>query len=112
MQLAAAAAEAETTAAGVGLDRSQPFVRSRTLIRQALAAAGVSARIDALVDQLLGPDADASPAAALPRLNPAARSRKLAEAQAWIALHRDDPLERALAEETEYVQTLNGGLDP
>ena len=112
VQLAAAAAEAETIAAGVALDRSQPFVRSRTLIRQALVTAGVSPAIDALVDQLLGPDTDASPAAALSRLNAAARGSMLAEAQAWIALHRDDPLERALAEEAEYVQTLNGGLDP
>jgi hypothetical protein len=51
--LAAAAAEAETIAASVGLPEKVKFQQARKLIREALASAGVSQRIDSLVAKLL-----------------------------------------------------------
>jgi hypothetical protein len=52
-ELAAAAAEAETIAAAVDIPDRVGFQRARRLVRDALAAAGVAKRIDALVAQLL-----------------------------------------------------------
>lgn len=51
--LAAAAAEAEDIAAAVALPENVKFQRARKLIRDALAEAGISQRIDSLVAQLL-----------------------------------------------------------
>jgi len=51
--LAAAAAEAEKLAAQVQLPENAKFQRARRLVRDALAAAGIAARIDALVARLL-----------------------------------------------------------
>ncbi|MBV8798322.1 MAG: hypothetical protein JO208_00705 [Alphaproteobacteria bacterium] len=51
--LASAAAEAEKAAAAVALPENMKFQRARKLIRDALAAAGISQRIDNLVAQLL-----------------------------------------------------------
>ncbi len=111
-RLAQAAARAEKVAGAVSLDLDRPFTRSRSLIRQALADAGVSAEIDGLVEELLGPDGNASTAPRLPRDKAAQRNSKMEEAGAWIARHRDEPSEQRLAEDAEYVQTLDGGLDP
>lgn len=52
-ELAAAAEEAEAIAAAVGLPEGAKFQRARKLVRDALAAAGVAQRIDALVAKLL-----------------------------------------------------------
>jgi len=111
-QLALDSARAEKIAAAVPMDLDQPFTRARALIRQALADAGVSTEIDDLVGQLLGPDENASTAPHLPRRNAAARNRMIEQARVWIEQHRDEPLEQQLAEDAEYVQSLNGGLDP
>lgn len=51
--LAAAAAEAEALAAAVALPEGVKFQRARKLVRDALADAGLSARIDGLVARLL-----------------------------------------------------------
>lgn len=51
--LAAAAGEAERVAAAVVLPETVKFQRARALVREALLAAGVSGRIDALVARLL-----------------------------------------------------------
>lgn len=53
-RLAAAGREAETAAAGVWIDAGTDFVTARTAVREALKANGVSGRIDALVNELLG----------------------------------------------------------
>jgi SAM-dependent methyltransferase len=53
--LAAAAAQAETVAAGVELTDSQHFTAKRRAIRAALAADGVAAEMEAMVDALLPP---------------------------------------------------------
>lgn len=53
--LAAAAAHAETVAAGVALTDSQHFTAKRRAIRAALAADGIAAEIEAMVDALLPP---------------------------------------------------------
>jgi hypothetical protein len=111
-QLALASARAEKIAAAAPVNLEQPFTRSRTLIRHALAEAGVSAEIDNLVEQLLGPDENASTAPRLPRRNAAARNGMMEQARAWIEQHRDEPSEQRLAEDAEYVQSLNGHLDP
>jgi hypothetical protein len=110
--LARAGARAESLAARVAIDPDQPFTRARSLIRRALTDEGVSAEIDDLVNRLLGPDDAASRAPRLARRNPAERDRMMAEAQAWIARHRDDPAEIRLAEEAEYIQAVSGGLEP
>ena len=55
--LAAAAAHAETIAAAVPLTDAQHFTAKRRAIREALAADGVAAEMEALVDALLPPDA-------------------------------------------------------
>ncbi len=51
--LAEAAAEAEQVAAAVPLGGGAHFTRQRRAIRDALAASGIGARIDALVARLL-----------------------------------------------------------
>ncbi|HKS88599.1 MAG TPA: hypothetical protein VJR70_04085, partial [Stellaceae bacterium] len=53
-ELAEAAAEAERVAAAVELAEGMHFMRQRRAIRDALAADGIAARIDALVARLLG----------------------------------------------------------
>jgi len=53
--LAAAAAHAETVAAAVELTDSQHFTAKRRAIRAALAADGVAAEMETLVDALLPP---------------------------------------------------------
>ena len=53
--LAATAAHAEQVAAGVDLTAAQHFTAKRRAIRAALAADGVAAEIEALVDALLPP---------------------------------------------------------
>lgn len=53
--LAAAAAHAETAAAAVPLTEAQYFTAKRRAIRDALAADGVAAEMEALVDALLPP---------------------------------------------------------
>jgi len=53
--LAAAATHAETVAAGVELTDSQHFTAKRRAIRAALAADGVAAEMEAMVDALLPP---------------------------------------------------------
>lgn len=53
--LAAAAAHAETVAAAVPLTEAQHFTAKRRVIRDALAADGVAAEMEALVDALLPP---------------------------------------------------------
>ena len=111
-QLALASIRAEKVAATVSVSSEQPFTKSRALIRQALAGNGVAADIDILVESLLGPDDRRSTAPNLPRRNAAERSRMMDHARAWIARHRDDPAELRMAEEAEYIQALNGGLDP
>lgn len=110
-KLAQASVRAEKVAGDVLIDPVQPFTRSRSLIRQRLADTGSSAEIDALVEELLGPDETATLAPSLQRRNPAVRNRMLDEARVWIERHRDDPAEQLLAEEVEYVQSLNG-LEP
>jgi hypothetical protein len=110
--LARAGARAESLAARVAVDPDQPFTRARSLIRRALADDGVSGEIDHLVNRLLGPDDTASRAPRLARRNPAERDRMMAEAEAWIARHKDDPAEIRLAEEAEYIQAVSGGLEP
>lgn len=52
-ELAQAAAEAETIAAGVELAETEPFQRARAKVRAALVESGVAARIDRLVGRLL-----------------------------------------------------------
>ena len=52
-ELAAAARDAEDAAAKVDLPASAKFQRARALVRAALADAGLSQRIDALVARLL-----------------------------------------------------------
>jgi hypothetical protein len=111
-RLAQASTRAESVAAAVSLDLDQPFTRSRSLIRLALAEDGVSADIDRLVEALLGPEENASRAPRLPRRKAAERNQMMEEARAWITRHRDDPSERRLVEDAEYVQSLNGDLDP
>lgn len=111
-QLALASGRAEKVAAEAPIDLQQPFTRSRSVIRQALADDGVSLEIDRLVEQLLGPNEGASPAPRLQRQNTADRNRMMEDARAWIERHRDDPSEQRLSEEAEYVQSLNGVLDP
>ena len=54
-RLAEAGIEAEALAAQVPLPDGVKFQRARKLVRDALAEAGISQRIDALVEQLLGP---------------------------------------------------------
>ncbi|AWN35649.1 N-6 DNA methylase [Methylobacterium radiodurans] len=54
--LAAAAAEAERVAGAVPVEPGTPFQRARRAIREALRGDGISARIDALTADLLGPD--------------------------------------------------------
>jgi len=110
--LARAGARAESLAARVAVDPDQPFTRARSLIRRALTEDGVSGEIDHLVNRLLGPDDTASRAPRLARRNPAERDRMMAEAEAWIARHKDDPAEIRLAEEAEYIQAVSGGLEP
>jgi hypothetical protein len=110
-RLSEAALRAEKIAAAVSIDISQTFTRSRALIRQALADAGVSAEIDDLVEQLLGPDETVSTAPRLLRRNAVARNRMMEQARDWIAQHRDEPSEQQLVEDAEYVQSLNGVLD-
>ena len=56
MQIAEAAGEAESIAAGVALPESIKFQRARGLIRKALADAGIAQKIDALVARLLDGD--------------------------------------------------------
>ena len=51
--LAAAAEEAEKIAAAVALPEGVKFQRARGIVRDVLAEAGVSARIDGLVAKLL-----------------------------------------------------------
>ena len=51
--LAKAAREAEAVAAAVSLPEKVKFQQARTLIRSALAAAGVASRIEGLVTQVL-----------------------------------------------------------
>ena len=53
--LAAAAARAETIAAGVDLSGARHFTAKRRAIRDALAADGIAAEMEALVDALLPP---------------------------------------------------------
>ncbi len=53
--LAAAATHAETIAAAVQLTEAQHFTAKRRAIRAALAADGVAAEMEALVDALLPP---------------------------------------------------------
>ena len=53
--LAAAAAHAEGVAGAVALSESQHFTAKRRAIRAALAADGVAAEMEALVDALLPP---------------------------------------------------------
>ena len=103
---------AEKIATAVSLDLNQAFTRSRATIRHALGEAGVSAEIDALVEQLLGPDVNDSTAPRLHRHKPADRRRILDEAREWIVRHRDDPSEQRMVEDAEYIQSLNGSLDP
>lgn len=110
--LAQAGGRAEKVAATVAIDPTKPFTRARSLIRTALADAGVSDQIDELVTQLLGSDETASRAPRLSRQKPAQRDRLMAEAEAWIARHRDDPSEKRFAEEAEYIQAVSGGIDP
>jgi hypothetical protein len=52
--LAAAARHAEEVAAQVPLKEGMHFVRTRGIIREALAEDGISRRIDGLVQTLLG----------------------------------------------------------
>lgn len=54
MHLADAGRQAEVAAAGVFIEPETPFVTARTAVREALREDGTSARIDALVNQLLG----------------------------------------------------------
>ena len=54
--LAAEGAVAEEVAAAVALPMGASFQKARALVRDALREEGVSARIDALVETLLGPD--------------------------------------------------------
>jgi hypothetical protein len=51
--LTAAAKQAEEIAAGVALPEGVKFRRARKMVRDALADAGVAARIDAMVARLL-----------------------------------------------------------
>ncbi|MGI9170320.1 MAG: hypothetical protein ACR2FH_09120, partial [Caulobacteraceae bacterium] len=51
--LAAAGREAEALAATFAIPEATPFARARRAVREALRAAGVSGRIDALVARLL-----------------------------------------------------------
>jgi hypothetical protein len=111
-QLAQAAARAEKIASAVSIDLDQPFTRSRSLVRQALADANISADIDTLVEKLLGPDENTSTTSHLPRRNAAQRNRMMEEARVWTERHRDDPSELRLLEDAEYVQALNGSLEP
>jgi hypothetical protein len=53
--LAAAAIHSETVAAGVEVTETQHFTAKRRAIREALAADGVAAEIEALVDALVPP---------------------------------------------------------
>ncbi len=53
--LAAADAEAETTAAGVELVEGEKFQRARKRVRDALIADGIATDIEKLVEKLLGP---------------------------------------------------------
>jgi hypothetical protein len=54
--LAEAGAEAEQFVAGLDLDPESPFQRVRGQVRAALREAGISDRIDDLVNELLGPE--------------------------------------------------------
>jgi hypothetical protein len=53
-QLAALAAECEAVAAGVALTEGAYFTTQRKAIRDALASAGLSARLDAMVSRIPG----------------------------------------------------------
>jgi hypothetical protein len=53
--LAAAAAQAETVAAAVDLTGASHFTTKRRAIRDALAADGIAAEMEAMVDALLPP---------------------------------------------------------
>ncbi|MCJ2130911.1 N-6 DNA methylase [Methylobacterium sp. E-045] len=55
-RLAAEGAVAEAVAASVTLPAEAAFQKARALVREALREEGVSSRIDALVETLLGPD--------------------------------------------------------
>ena len=111
-QLAKAAGRAEKIAGAVAIDLDQPFTRSRSLVRQALADASASVEIDSLVEQLLGPDGNASTTSHLPRRSTVQRNRMMEEARVWTERHQNDPSERRLAEDAEHVQALSGSVEP
>ena len=68
---------------------------------------GVATRIDRLVEDLLGPDANGPVAPRLPRLRPRDRERLVAEAQKLSRMIRDDPREQRLLDELENIQADN-----
>lgn len=110
-ELAAAGREAERVAASVAIPERTSFVRSRTAIRAALRDNGMAARIDRLVDDLLGPDLDRPLAPRVPRLGSREHDRLLAEAQRHSRTNRRDPREQRLLEELERIQADNADAD-
>lgn len=108
-ELAAAGQAAEGAAAAVPIPENTPFVRARSTIREALRDDGIAARIDVLVEALLGPDPDRPVAPSVPRLRPRERARWLAEAEAASRRLKDDPREQVLLDEIEAIQAENVG---
>jgi len=106
-ELAAAGQAAEAIAARVAIPDNTPFARARGLVRQALRDDGIAGCIDAIVDQLLGPDRDRPVAPAPPRLRAKQRVRWMAEAETASKRLKDDAREQALLDEIEQIQTDN-----
>lgn len=86
-------------------------MRARGAIRAALRDDGIAARIDSLVDDLLGPDIDRPLAPQLPRHRSRDRDRLLAEARDHSRSLRDDPREQTLLDELDSIQADNADVD-
>lgn len=107
--LAAAGAQAERVAVAVPIPDGTPFVRARSIIRDALREDGIADRIDGQVEALLGHDPDRPVAPSPPRLRTRERARWLAEAEAASRRLKDDRREQALLDEVEAIQAENVG---
>ncbi len=103
-EIAVAGREAESIAAGVGISEGTSFLRARTAVRAALRHEGITTRIVALVDDLLGPDPDGPVAPRVPRLQARVRERLLREAQESSRKLPNDLREQTLLDELEGIQ--------
>ncbi len=105
--LSAAGRRAEDVAAAVGLDPEGSFGKARAAVRLALRDDGIAGRIDALVDDLLGPDPNKAVPLLIPIMKPKERERWFREAEAASRRIVADPREQALLDELEAIQADN-----